>query len=149
MINRILIALGIRKKPEKVESEITEAYATGKLPKRTTYVGKGKLYLGGKGGMHVDDGYGNFGSMRLTATLVPPKAPIPFRKRLDPQPSVQSNDIATQLFYATQLSVTHDSPPCEPFSGKGGEFGGAGASGSWDSSCSSSSDSGSTGSGSD
>lgn len=154
MFNRILIALGIRKKvvpdtparhtTDKLdfpESEITEAYASGRLPKHV---------------VHVNRSTPGTVSSAQSVYPRPPKEPPPFRKRLDPQPSKPSDDIATQPFYNTPLSVIHDSPPCEVFAGKGGEFSGAGASRSWDSpstsssdTSSSSSDSGSSSSGSD
>ena len=129
MFNRILIAFGIRKKvvpdtparrsTDKVdfnESEITEAYASGKLPKRTS---------------------------RFAST--PPKAP-PQRFASQPESRWQLEyptifDPATrEIFQPTGITPSMYPFPDEVFQAKGGEFSGAGASGSWDSPSTSSSD---------
>lgn len=125
LINKILIALGIRKKvvPDTLtpeEKQVVDKWLAD-IKRRASY---GKL--GATSPLYP-----------TSRTQVPPKSPPPYPVR---HPVKPSDDIATQPFYNTPLSVIHDSPPCEVFAGKGGEFSGAGASGSWDSPSSSSSD---------
>lgn len=105
------------------ESEITEAYASGRLPKRTTYVG----------------------GRQVPPAPMPSKAPPQRTHQGLHRPHVNpftENQLAMYNMGIADYPIltTRDSPPCEAFAGKGGEFSGAGASGSWDSPSSSSSD---------
>ena len=143
MFNKILIALGIRKKvgPDTQvrrstdnldfpESEITEAYASGKLPKRTahTFVGKGHLYVGGKQMPPAP-----------MPTQRPPKAPPP-SKTVFYDPGIASSVQEEGQRIIRTMPVELFSSDTDGIQAKGGEFSGAGASGSWDSPSSSSSD---------
>ena len=151
MFNRILIALGIRKKPVPDTQVVDKWYPHMKSGSTYGKVGpQSAMYVGGTRNGQIPPA--------PMPSQLPPKAPPPskaFMSRNEARVKF-GPDIETDPFYNTPLSVIHDSPPCEVFAGKGGEFSGAGASGSWDSpsSCSSdtsssSSDSGSSSCGSD
>ena len=119
MFNRILIALGIRKKVVPDTHVVDKRYP--QMKNGSTY---GKL--GATSPLYP-----------TSRTQVPPKAPPIYPVRhTEPGASIVHIDISGR----TSEVVIED------FQAKGGEFGGAGASGSWDSPSTSSSDTSNSGS---